>query len=148
MSGWHCHRWAENLTEPFPNITFEDGDDCDDIYGEARCGSFIRSGSFISDEHDNLIDSDMDRDSDAWCNEHDREAEWEATFSSADDLIAAGFYVCADDDQTFHTEEALTEHNANEHDENEYNEDAVFTPNRIPVRTYSGVQSSHSNWIS
>lgn len=134
---WYCVDWTRNLTGQWPDQTFEDGDDCDDIYRNARCTTFRRRGDIYVDEDDDQYDSMIDDHGEAYCQNHDNEAEWDATYSAAGDLRAAGFYVCEDCDGTYHTLDAHDEHRLNEHDDDD--NEAIHT-------TTTSVITSHSTW--
>lgn len=143
---WHCPRWTENLLGNYPDHTFADGDDCDEIYSDARCTSFSRVGWFTVDEDDSQYDSGIDDGSDAVCNEHDRSADWDY-YSATSDLRNAGFYVCGDCDATFHDDEAGNEHYRHEHDE-AFDPEAEPTPYWHHNRPTPGIRTSHSGWVS
>ena len=150
---WYCRAWTRNIDDRVSD--FEDGEDCDEVYLNARCDNFSRSGTFYVDAYDSVDDSEIDHDSEAYCNEHDRNATWEADYSVADDLRAAGYFVCEDDDQAYHTLDTFNEHRLDDHEAGEDDVDDVYV-RPAPTRVWDNrlgryrepVTTSHTRWAA
>jgi hypothetical protein len=140
----YCPDWTDHLTDTYPSHTFEDGDDCDGIFLDAGCNSFEQRGSFYLDRDGDRYDSSADEYDSPRCTDHDRVAGDASDYSVRDALESAGFFVCDDDDETYHDLDAYNQHRVDEHGADDEDEDE--TPR--PTYWNPTVPSTHSTWIS
>lgn len=114
---WHCPSWAQHARDNHNDIDTS-GITAEDLYDEWRCTRFDSSVSITVDEHDQ--EQYRDETESAYCSEHDREAEWDASYDLHDDLDNQSEYVsyCHHCSLWFDIND-FEEHNETEHDEAE-----------------------------
>lgn len=159
---WHCERWYENLTGTHSYITWNDGDDWDELYTEARCTSFDQSGYFTVDEDGDVIDSGPNDDLPT-CNEHERTASSDEPDIPYDLEGRAGLQVCTDCETVYSDHNNYYEHRADEHGDGEDDEESGTAyqrqdadgnyvpippppPSRRPASIRPTTISTHSAW--
>lgn len=151
----HCDRWYENLTGPYPDYHFDDGDDRDDIYEGARCSRFEATEYQIVDSDGDLIDTTPSDDGPT-CSEHGRRADDDYPDITFDLQERAAFFVCEECNATYHEHHAWALHDTEEHgglhDEDEDDPLTDAAGNYVPpprssifVRSRDTV-STHSTW--
>lgn len=146
---WYCPNWTRNLTDPYPNAAFDDGDDWNDIYSDAQCRSFRRPATATVDADDEPYDWEIDDWGDTTCNEHDSTARWDADYDIQDELERAGLFTCTDCQTVYHTEDARLDHNLEDHDEDHGADQPPQSQTwRPPPGFRPRVPTSHSTWAA